>query len=799
MELPKAPQDIELRNIIDKLAQFVARNGPEFEQMTKNKQKGNPKFSFLFGGEYFNYYQYKVTTEQAILKVKEARPGDGNPPLNSNQNVNTNSSTSALSALLMNAVQGMAGQNNVMNNITSVANPNSGAVNLLSQWLVQTPLIGTGPTLESIAREQASLQEQTHQSQQNLNAQHLVLIQQQEAQVEESIRKAESEKLQREADELGVNLSELDAILQPITETCTKDSISNGKAWILQRATSKSVNDLLARYLLFKVLEPDKTFNHKLHIIYLVNDILHHCVRKHTEEFKIALEQVVVPMFCNASLGVNEEQQAKLNKLLTIWETKNHYFTDEIVSQLHDPVVSWSRYKADRASEHREIIDRLSAETKAAFSNFQSQHLAFVSHTMRQIQTLEQQKQQLEAAQKHQQLQLQQQPQPPALIPPQPAALLPPQPPLQPQPPGTHFPPQNNSEVIPNPVAARECLNNSGDECRGGEPWPPNEPPHTPQPSTQPPIDGPQFPPAAPHPDLGINMAQPPPGFLFQPPPPTIELPDLTRPPPGFVPLQPEIQPEDLLPSLPYFDLPAGLMVPLIKLEDYKYKPLDPDAIRLPPPAPPSERLLAAVKAFYTPPGHDQPRDSDGWEKLGLYEYFRAKMAARKKKEQDIEQGLREASRSPTPVKSWQEVTKSPPPKRRYSSRSRSRSRERSSGKQRRRRERSPQQRDRQERQESSSPPPFLGIGFQSQELPEDRLSEGNKGHQMLKKMGWSGAGLGAKEQGIETPIQGGDVRDRIDQYKGVGVNLNDPYENFRKSKGQAFITRMKARAEERS
>lgn len=41
-------------------------------------------------------------------------------------------------------------------------------------------------------------------------------------------------------------------------------------------------------------------------------------------------------------------------------------------------------------------------------------------------------------------------------------------------------------------------------------------------------------------------------------------------------------------------------------------------------------------------------------------------------------------------------------------------------------------------------------------------------------------------------------VRDRVDQYKGVGVNLNDPYENFRKSKGQAFITRMKARAEER-
>lgn len=66
--------DQDLRNIIDKLAQFVARNGPEFEKMTKNKQKNNPKFSFLYGGEYFNYYQYKVTTEQASkhkLKMAE--------------------------------------------------------------------------------------------------------------------------------------------------------------------------------------------------------------------------------------------------------------------------------------------------------------------------------------------------------------------------------------------------------------------------------------------------------------------------------------------------------------------------------------------------------------------------------------------------------------------------------------------------------------------------------------------------------------------------------------------------------
>lgn len=56
--------DPEVKNIVDKLANFVARNGPEFEKMTKQKQKDNPKFQFLFGGEHFQYYISKVKREQ---------------------------------------------------------------------------------------------------------------------------------------------------------------------------------------------------------------------------------------------------------------------------------------------------------------------------------------------------------------------------------------------------------------------------------------------------------------------------------------------------------------------------------------------------------------------------------------------------------------------------------------------------------------------------------------------------------------------------------------------------------------
>ncbi len=46
------------------------------------------------------------------------------------------------------------------------------------------------------------------------------------------------------------------------------------------------------------------------------------------------------------------------------------------------------------------------------------------------------------------------------------------------------------------------------------------------------------------------------------------------------------------------------------------------------------------------------------------------------------------------------------------------------------------------------------------------RLGEGNVGHQIMRRMGWEGAGLGMAEQGIQEPVKGGEVRDKVDKYK---------------------------------
>ncbi|XP_078040524.1 SR-related CTD associated factor 6 isoform X1 [Augochlora pura] len=789
--MDQAPADTELRNIIDKLAQFVARNGPEFEQMTKNKQKDNPKFGFLFGGEHFNYYQYKVTTEQAILKQKGINPmQNADPRLNVSQQQQT-AATVAQPLNNVNLAPGLNTQNNGLNPVVGIGpvgnqagpvipgvpgqigGPGNagppigpvpgamGGVNPPIAGVTQPVNIGGPPgwlqnELANLQSQQTTLQEQVRQSEQNLAAQHAALMAQQQGRVEDAVRQAQETALQNSAQSTSTDLAAFDAVLQPIIDSCTKDSISAGKAWILQNSVTPQSNQVVADHLLKKVIQATN-FSHKLHIIYLVNDVLHHCARKKSMDLRKAMESVVVPMFCNTSLAASEEQLNKLNKLLSLWESKNNYFDEGIIDKLKQPSASWSEYQANLVAQHATAITPITTSTKQTFDNYQAQHQAFVTHALRQIQNIEQQKiaidQQLKA---------------------------PPPPP----------PPQLNQQNMSMPPS------------HSGPPAP-----------------------------IGtdVNFSQPPPGWGVPPgndPPPftNVPLPDFSKPPPGFGPPPVIHEPsvEDLMPSMPYYELPAGLMVPLIKLEDAEYKPLDPDAIRLPPPAPPSERLVAAVEAFYAPPNHDSPRDSDGWEKLGLYEYYKAKNAARKRKEEDVVAGIRQKSKSPSPI--LRPRSKSPsPPKKRYRSKSRSRSRSRSRGRSRSRspatnhrrnsrnsnhnnrsrrrrnsnKDRSPDRRlDRQDR--SPTPPSFLGSTY-SKAPQEIGIDESNKGHQLLKKMGWSGAGLGANEQGIEAPISGGEIRDKNDQYKGVGINLNDPYENFRKSKGQAFITRMKARAEERA
>ena len=51
--------------------------------------------------------------------------------------------------------------------------------------------------------------------------------------------------------------------------------------------------------------------------------------------------------------------------------------------------------------------------------------------------------------------------------------------------------------------------------------------------------------------------------------------------------------------NIAYYNLPAGLMVSIVKLEDTPYEPMDAKLFKLPPPTIPDDTIAKAVDQFY--------------------------------------------------------------------------------------------------------------------------------------------------------------------------------------------------------
>lgn len=130
-----------------------------------------------------------------------------------------------------------------------------GGVNPPIAGVAQTVNIAGPPAwlqneLANLQSQQTTLQEQVRQSEQNLAAQHAALMAQQQGRVEDAVRQAQEQALQNSAQNTNTDLAAFDTVLQPIIDSCTKDSISAGKAWILQNSLTSQSNQVIADHLL---------------------------------------------------------------------------------------------------------------------------------------------------------------------------------------------------------------------------------------------------------------------------------------------------------------------------------------------------------------------------------------------------------------------------------------------------------------------------------------------------------------------------------------------------------------------
>ncbi|PIO27548.1 hypothetical protein AB205_0143880, partial [Aquarana catesbeiana] len=259
--------------------------------MTMEKQKENPKFSFLFGGEFYNYYKYKLAMEQQQLICKQAQDIEPTPQITT----------------------------------------------------IPLPALPLPPTLVPPPQGAPSIEDLVQQSQWNVQQQEQQLINLRQEQITAAVAHAIEQQMQKQREETHLDMTEFDNLLQPIIDTCTKDAISAGKNWMFSNAKSPQHCELMAGHLRNRITAEGAHFELRLHLIYLTNDVLHHCQRKQARDLLAALQKVVVPIYCTSFLAVEEDKQQKIARLLQLWE-KNGYFDEATIQQLQSPALGLGQH-----------------------------------------------------------------------------------------------------------------------------------------------------------------------------------------------------------------------------------------------------------------------------------------------------------------------------------------------------------------------------------------------------------------------------------------------------------------------
>ncbi|KAL3615375.1 hypothetical protein CASFOL_041036 [Castilleja foliolosa] len=84
---PRSPSDPTVKNIADKLASFVAKNGRQLEYVTRQKKPGDTPFKFLFDESCsdYKYYEYRLSEEEKTLsQTRDSRSANTTPHIADN-------------------------------------------------------------------------------------------------------------------------------------------------------------------------------------------------------------------------------------------------------------------------------------------------------------------------------------------------------------------------------------------------------------------------------------------------------------------------------------------------------------------------------------------------------------------------------------------------------------------------------------------------------------------------------------------------------------------------------------------
>ncbi|XP_074582594.1 SUPPRESSOR-OF-WHITE-APRICOT/SURP RNA-binding domain containing protein 1 [Curcuma longa] len=313
--LPPAPppSDPELQKRIDKLVEYAAKNGPEFEAMIREKQHDNPEYSFLFGGEGHSYYRYKLWLSTRASGAPFNHPF---PPMSV-----------------------MPPSYNPMINPSALNLPSLG-----------TGTGSTGSPLGASQLHQPTYPPYYDQHQQPLHSQ--PYMGQPRSDYEPSTKfKGLSGPL---PSDVG---AELNGVLTNLTGT--KESIKGAKMWFMQRSPFAPALAEALRDRIFALEDAER----QMHIIFLANDILFDSLQRRISPqeldnealaFRPVLGSMLARIYSNPHN--KDANQSRLEKILQFWASKE-VFDQEIIKGLEIEMTGGLPFRSSTQKEMMSVSD----------------------------------------------------------------------------------------------------------------------------------------------------------------------------------------------------------------------------------------------------------------------------------------------------------------------------------------------------------------------------------------------------------------------------------------------------------
>lgn len=94
------PADAKRADVLHKLAEYAVKNGATFVELIKDKQKANPEYQFLFGGQDSEYYRWVLYCRCHNLPSDQPLPAPSPPQSQSLPQHSTHVQTQDVEGLL---------------------------------------------------------------------------------------------------------------------------------------------------------------------------------------------------------------------------------------------------------------------------------------------------------------------------------------------------------------------------------------------------------------------------------------------------------------------------------------------------------------------------------------------------------------------------------------------------------------------------------------------------------------------------------------------------------------------------